>query len=289
MSIAPAEAAAAPRLRRRVGVSGIGVLGYACVAVIVLAVLVAIAGPWLAPHDPEAVNLLKGYSGPDAGHLLGYDNQGRDLLSRLLVGARTSLVGPLLVVLASVTIGASLAMAAAWRGGRFDLLVGSALDMLFAFPGILFAILAAAVFGSGLTAAAIALSIAYMPYVARVLRGACLRERTQAYVAALEVQGASGTEICARHLLPNVLPLIVAQGTILFGYAMVDLAAISFIGLGVQAPHPDWGVMISEGKSGVLEGHPATSLYAGLCIVVVVIAVNLLGERLNDRAQAVVR
>ncbi len=100
------------------------------------------------------------------------------------------------------------------------------------------------------------------------------------------MQGASGPAICLRHLLPNVMPLVVAQGTILFGYAMVDLAAISFIGLGVQPPQPDWGVMVSEGKDGVLAGHPATALLAGLCIVLVVIAVNVLGERLSDRAQA---
>jgi peptide/nickel transport system permease protein len=288
VSVVSAEAAS-PAAFLRVGRKGIGVLGYACAAVIVLAALVAIVGPWIAPHDPEAVNLLRAYGGSDAGHLLGYDAQGRDILSRLLVGARTSLLGPLAVVAVSLAVGTAVALAAAWRGGAFDTVASGGLAILFAFPGILFAILAAAVFGAGLSAAAIALSIAYMPYVARVLRGACLRERAQAYIAALEVQGASGTAICVRHLLPNVLPLIVAQGTILFGYAMVDLAAISFIGLGVQAPRPDWGVMVSEGKDGVLAGHPATALLAGLCIVLVVIAVNLLGERLNDRAQSAAR
>jgi peptide/nickel transport system permease protein len=288
MSVVAAEAAA-PRRLRRLGLEGVGPVGHACAAVVALAVLVAIVGPWVAPHDPETVNLSRSFGAADARHLLGSDEQGRDLLSRLLVGARTSLLGPLAVVVAGVALGVTLAAAAAWRGGRFDMAVSGALDILFAFPGILLAILATAVFGTGLPAAAIALSIAYMPYVARVLRGAFLRERAQTYVAALEVQGASGLAICARHLLPNVVPLVVAQATILFGYAMVDLAAISFIGLGVQAPRPDWGVMVAEGKNGVLEGHPATSLLAGLSIVVVVIAVNLLGERLNDRAQAVQR
>ena len=99
------------------------------------------------------------------------------------------------------------------------------------------------------------------------------------------MQGFSGFFICLRHLVPNVLPLIVAQGTILFGYAMVDLAAISFIGLGVQPPQPDWGVMVSEGQPGVLQGYPAESLAAGLCIIVVVVAFNLLGERLVERSQ----
>lgn len=268
---------------------GIDAVGHACAVVVVVAIGVAIVGPWIAPHDPEAVDLGKSFAGADTGHPLGYDGQGRDLLSRLLVGAQTSLLGPLAVVAIAVAIGTALAIVAAWRGGRFDTVAGGILDILFAFPGILLAVLAAAVFGGGLTAAAVALSIAYMPYVARVLRGAALRERSQQYVSALEVQGASGTAICWRHLLPNVLPLVVAQGTILFGYAMVDLAAISFIGLGVRPPHPDWGVMVFEGRSGVLQSHPSESLLAGLCIVVVVIAVNLLGERLNDRAQAAAR
>ena len=123
--------------------------------------------------------------------------------------------------------------------------------------------LAAAVFGAGLTAAAVALAIAYMPYVARVLRGAALRERGQPYVAALEVQGASATSICLRHIVPNMLPLIVAQATIMFGWAMVDLAAISFLGLGVQPPAPNWGVMISENQPGILQGYPLPALAAG--------------------------
>jgi peptide/nickel transport system permease protein len=117
-----------------------------------------------------------------------------------------------------------------------------------------------------------------------VLRGAALRERSRPYVAALEVQGASATSICVRHLLPNMGALIVAQATILFGYAMVDLAAISFLGLGVQPPTSNWGVMIEENQQGIPQGYPLPALAAGIAIVVVVIAVNLLGERLFERA-----
>ena len=119
-----------------------------------------------------------------------------------------------------------------------------------------------------------------------MLRGAALKERGQPYVAALEVQGASATAICLRHVVPNIGPLIVAQATILFGYAMVDLAAISYLGLGVQPPTANWGVMIAENQDGLLLGHPLPAVAAGLCIVTVVIAVNLLGERLSAQAQA---
>ena len=181
--------------------------------------------------------------------------------------------------------GALLAVAAAWIGGWFDATLAMVFDVLFAFPAILLAVVAAAVYGPGLTSAICALSIAYLPYVARVLRGAGLRERSQPYVEALEVQGLSATRICLRHLLPNVGSLVVAQGTILFGWAMVDLAAISFLGLGVQAPQADWGVMLADGKVGVLEGYPLEAVSAALCIVVVVTAVSLLGERLHEQAQ----
>ena len=262
-----------------------GPVGMVSAVVIIVAVLMAVFGTFIAPYDPNLPNLSLAWVGPSGGHLLGYDFQGRDVLSRLLVGARTSMLGPLAVVLGSMAAGVLLAVTAAWRRGASDAVISSGLDILFAFPGILLAVLAAAVFGAGLTAAAIALAVAYMPYVARVLRGAALKERGQPYVAALEVQGASAFSICFRHLIPNMMPLIVAQGTILFGYAMVDLAAISFLGLGVQPPEPNWGVMISENQVGIPQGYPLPALVACACIVVVVIAVNVLGERLYEQAQ----
>jgi peptide/nickel transport system permease protein len=263
-----------------------GAAGIASAGVITAATLVAVVGPLLAPDDPTFAQLSFSYVGPIGGHPLGFDGQGRDVLSRLLVGARTSMLGPLAVVVICIAVGTLLAVSAAWRRGAYDAVVSSGLDILFAFPGILLAILAATVFGAGLVAAVMALSIAYTPYVARVLRGAALRERSQQYVAALEVQGASPISICLRHLIPNMLPLVVAQATILFGYAMVDLAAISFLGLGVQPPQPDWGVMVSENQPGVVQGYPLAALAAGICIVVVVVAFNILGERLYEQAQA---
>jgi peptide/nickel transport system permease protein len=254
--------------------------------VIVAATVVAVAGPLFAPYNPDLPQLSQYFVGPSAEHLLGFDAQGRDVLSRLLVGARTSMIGPLAVTLICMTLGSLLAVTAAWRGGAYDAVISSGLDIVFAFPGILLAVLAAAVFGAGLLAPVLALSIAYTPYVARVLRGAALRERAQQYVAALEVQGASSIAICIRHLIPNMLHLIVAQATTLFGYAMVDLAAISYLGLGVQPPGADWGVMVSENQQGIIQGYPIPSLAAGICIVIVVVAFNILGERLYERGEA---
>jgi peptide/nickel transport system permease protein len=263
---------------------GTGIAGHLSAVIIVLAAFVAVFGRWLAPYDTVDPNTMLAFVGPAAGHPLGFDFEGRDVLSRLLAGAQTSMIGPLAVVAISLLAGVALAVASAWRRGAVDATVSAGLGIVFAFPGILLAVLATAVFGAGLPAAAIALSVAYVPYVARVLRGAALKERSQPYVAALEVQGLSGTAICVRHIIPNMSSLIVAQATIMFGWAMVDLAAISFLGLGVQAPTPDWGVMISENAVGIQQGYPLPALAAGACVIIVVIAFNVLGERLLERS-----
>jgi peptide/nickel transport system permease protein len=271
------------RAQRRLAASTV-VYGL-CWVVVVLAVLLAILGPFVRPHDPNYSQLEFQFVGPfqAKGYLLGFDSQGRDLLSRLMVGARTSMLGPFLVVVISMGLGTVISVVAAWRGGWVDAGLGTVMDILFAFPGILLAVLAAAVFGAGLGAPTIALAIAYTPYIARVLRSAAIRERARDYIAAAEVQGVSTFNICARHLLPNLGPLVVAQATLVFAWAMVDLAAISFLGLGVQAPTADWGVMVSTGETGVVQGYPLESLSAGLCIVLVVVAVSLLGERMSAR------
>lgn len=269
------------RITRRL--SSVGALGTVSAVVIGVAAVIAVIGPWIAPHDPNTTDGITLQFADAPGHLFGYDANGRDVFSRLLAGARTSMLGPLVVVAASIALGVTIAIAAAWRGGRFDTLVSSALDIAFAFPGILLAILAAAVFGAGLFAAILVLSIAYTPYIARVVRGSAIQERSKPYIAALEVQGMSGWRICVRHLLPNVSGVVVAQATTLFGYAMVDLAAISFIGLGVQPPSADWGVMVFENRQGLAIGKPMPAVLAGLCLIGVVIAFNILGERLARR------
>ncbi|GAA3185001.1 ABC transporter permease [Nonomuraea roseoviolacea] len=280
--ITVARRAGAGTIRR----AGLGPLGTAAAGVVVVAVVLAVLGPALSPADPNASDFASAYAPPAPGHPLGFDGQGRDLLARLLEGARTSLLGPLLVVALSMAAGTALAIAAAWAGGWLDAAVSAALEVVFAFPGVLLAMLVAAVFGPGLGAAVVALAVAYVPYIARLLRGAALAERGKPYVRALEVQGAGALAICLRHLVPNLLPLIAAQATLFFGYAMVDLAIVSFFGLGVQPPDADWGVMVASGRSGVLQGYPAEALLAGGCVVVLVVAFNVLGERLPGAAGA---
>lgn len=159
----------------------------AYVSVLAAALAVALFGGALAPADPDASDLNLAFVGPSAGHPLGFDSQGRDLVSRLLAGARTAVLGPMAVVSLTMVLAATIALIAAWRGGRVDRLLSAALDLLFAFPAILLAIVAAAVFGASLTAAVLALAVAYMPYIARVLRSSLVRERRQEYVSACEV------------------------------------------------------------------------------------------------------
>ncbi|MEV6066261.1 ABC transporter permease [Nocardia sp. NPDC052001] len=263
--------------------SGIGWLGYASAVVIILAAVVAVFGPLLAPYPANQSNLTNAFIGPGGGHLLGFDSQGRDLFSRVLVGARSSMLGALIVIALAMLAGTVLAIVASWRHGWVDNVISSGSDLVFAFPGLLLAVLVAAIAGPSQWSAAIALAVAYTPYVVRIVRAAALRERSLPYIEALEVQGCSAWTICVRHIAPNIAALLVAQSTILFGWAALDLAAISFLGLGVQPPQADWGVMASEGKTGVLQGYPAESLVSGTVLVLVVVAFNILDERLNDR------
>jgi peptide/nickel transport system permease protein len=254
-----------------------------CLAVIGVLVIVVVFGPQLAPYNPNEVNLLAASEAPSAAHWLGTDDVGRDILSRILVGARTTLLSAGLIILIAVIAGTALALLSAWRGGIADRVLSAVTSLLFAFPALLLATLAAAVFGVGLTPAIVALSIAYTPWIARVVRGTALRERQLPYVQALTVLGAGGTRVLVRHMLPNIAALILAQATVTYGYAVMDLSAISFLGLGVQPPGSDWGVMVANGQQGIFQGTPYQALFAGLAIVITVLAVTLLGSRQVDK------
>ncbi|MFI7337773.1 ABC transporter permease [Streptomyces sp. NPDC050085] len=251
--------------------------------VVALVVLLAVCAPLVAPYDPEAVDPTAVYQGGSAAHWLGTDDTGRDILSRLLYGARLSLFAPAVVTVCASAVGTALALAAAWLGGWYDRLLSGLLNVVFGFPGLILAVVGAAVFGAGLRVAVVTLSVAYLPYVARTVRGAAQREVHLPYVAALRMLGMSGRRICLRHLLPALLPLVLVQVTVSFGYTLLDVAAFSFIGLGAQPPTAEWGLMVAQGASGVLAGRAEQSLYAGLVIVVFVIACTLLGNGLSRR------
>ncbi|MFD5475233.1 ABC transporter permease [Streptomyces sp. NPDC127105] len=264
-------------------VTHVGITGTVAAAFIVLMAAIALLAPWIAPYDPLQVDLAATYQSSSAEHLLGTDNSGRDLLSRLIWGARTSLLGPFIVVTVTAALGTLLALTAAWFGGRVDDLISRLLDLLFAFPSLLLAIIVIALYDRGLLQASLALAVGFTPYTARVLRSVSLRERMLPYIASGEIQGFSGFVICVRQILPNITPQILTGATINFGSAMIELAAISFLGLGVQPPTADWGLMVSSGQASLVKGFPQQSLYAGLMIVITVAAFSVLGERLGGR------
>ncbi|KQQ92734.1 ABC transporter permease [Leifsonia sp. Leaf325] len=255
----------------------------ASVGVLAVFSLGAVFAPFLAPYDPDQVDLLNIQAGPSTLHWLGTDSVGRDTLSRMLYGARTALLAPLLVVVSSTILGVLLGLVAGWRGGWLDAVLGRIFDVVFAFPSLLIAIMAVALFGKGLVAPVIAMSIAYAPFVARLTRSLVTAERTRPYVAAYRVQGFSGAWIASRRVLPNVTPIIGAQSTLNFGYVLAELAALSFLGLGVQAPTADWGAMINEAQAGLIGGYVLPAIVPAVAVVLVVVAVNVIGEELSDR------
>ncbi|MFF9344525.1 MULTISPECIES: ABC transporter permease [unclassified Streptomyces] len=262
---------------------GQGPLFTVSVAVLALLVLVAVFAPLLAPYDPEALDLGASLAGTSGDHLLGTDQSGRDILSRLLHGARTGLLGPLLVVGVSTLLGTLLGVVAAWRGGWADAVVSRSMDLVFSVPGLMTAILLVAVTGPGMTAPVIAMAVAYTPYVGRLVRGIARQEKARPYVEAYVVQGWSGWTVCVRHLLPNIAPTVFAQSAMNFGYTLMDLAALSFLGFGVQPPTADWGTMINEGQGAVLQGAMLPALAPSVCIVLAVVAFGIVGEGLADR------
>lgn len=254
-------------------------------ALVVLGALVVMAvfAPLLAPYDPNAVDLSATLAGSDGAHLLGTDQSGRDVLSRLIVGARTGLFGPLIVVVVSTVLGMVIGVVAAWCGGIVDAVLARGMDLVFSFPGLLLAILLVALFGTGGTAPVVAMSIAYVPYVGRLTRGVALQEKARPYIEAYRVQGWSGWMICLRHLVPNIAALVLAQAAINFGYALMDLAALSYLGFGVQPPTPDWGAMINEGSPALQLGAMMPALAPGIAIVIAVVAFSTVGEGLADQ------
>jgi peptide/nickel transport system permease protein len=250
--------------------------------VIAIVVLAAVLATLLAPYDSDAQDLALSLKGGSTAHFLGTDKLGRDELSRLLVGARTTLLSALLVVAVSTAAGIPLGLVSGYFGGAVDALVSRTLDVVLAFPALLLALMIVATFGRGTANAVIALSVVYVPAIARLVRSSCLLEKRLPYVEAARALGFSNSRIMFRHVLPNVVPLLLVQAPIDFAYSMLDLAALSFLGLGVQPPRADWGAMLAEGREYLLLS-PRLALIPGAAIIVTVVAFNLLGDGLKAR------
>jgi peptide/nickel transport system permease protein len=249
--------------------------------IVIFLLAVAIFAPLLAPKDPTDGELADSLVPPGPGYVLGADKNGRDILSRLIFGSRTALGGAITVVLISELVGVPLGIWAAYRGGWVDETVTRIWDMLLAFPPLLLAFAVVAAFGPGLPKAALALGILYIPFISRVVRSVTLVQKEMVYTEAARALGYGQGRIIFRHILPNCISPVIIVTTIDTAYAMLDLAALSFLGLGVQPPTADWGTMLSEGQL-VLLTSPHLAVASGLAIVLAVLGFNLLGDGLRD-------
>jgi peptide/nickel transport system permease protein len=251
-------------------------------AIIVIVLLLTIVfAPLIAPMDPLDGTLSDSLHGPSSQYLLGTDKNGRDVLSRLIYGTRTALGAALGVVLISELIGVPLGIWAAYRGGWIDETVTRVWDMLLAFPPLLLSFAVVAAFGPSLTHVVISLGILYVPFISRVVRGVTLVQKEMTYTEAARAMGYGQFRIIFRHILPNCISQIIVVSSLDLAYALLDIAALSYLGLGVQPPTPDWGAMLSEGQL-VLLTSPHLALAAGVAIVIAVLGFNLLGDGLRD-------
>jgi peptide/nickel transport system permease protein len=255
-------------------------LGLAGLAIIAFVALVALFAPLIAPHGPtEQVARRLQEPGPD--YLLGTDEFGRDILSRVIFGSRISLyVGFVSVGLALIT-GGTLGMLAGYLGGRVDTGLMRLVDILFAIPSLVLAIVIAGLLGPSLTNAMIAIGIVYAPIYARLVRGEVLAVRNHLYIESARATGVGDMGMVARHILPNIMAPLIIQTTLLLSTAILAEAALSFLGLGTQPPDPSWGTMLGSGRR-YMELTPWVAIAPGIAIVITVLGFNLLGDGLRD-------
>lgn len=273
---APTVLAAAPRRRREwVFLLSVGILA--------VAVIAAVLAPWISPYNPTATSFDSIWLPPSPTHWLGTDQLGRDLLSRVIHGARPTLLGSIALLAIATAIGVLIGITAAWHRGWVDSLLARTTDVMFAFPGLLFVILLIAVFGSGATTAVIGMGLAYAPVIAKFTRSIALEELARPYVDSYRLQGVGGFVLCARYVLPNMLPTLVGYLVVLFGDGLMSLATLNFLGFGSQPPSSDWGLMVEESRAGVIQGVLGPALVPGLTIAIVVVATNVVGVRLADK------
>jgi peptide/nickel transport system permease protein len=257
-------------------------------AVMVLAVLVALAAPVIAPYDPLAQDLGNTLAPPGRTHFLGTDNVGRDVLSRVIWGTRISLLAGLVSVVLAVLAGSLLGVLAGYSGGRVDGLVMRVMDAVLSFPPLVLALALGAVLGAGLTGVLLALGVVYTPTFARLMRGQVLTITARDYVDAARALGAPGWRVAARHVVPNAVNPIIVQASLSVAFAILAEASLSFLGLGIQPPEASWGSMINAGR-GYLQQAPWIVFGPGAALFVTVVGLNFVGDAVRDALDPRVR
>jgi peptide/nickel transport system permease protein len=266
------------RFRRRLVRRPVAVAG-GCLALVF--VVLALFGPLIAPFDPNATDFNAALTGPSSEHLLGTDDLGRDVLSRVIWGARASMEAGVLATLLAMAISVPTGLASGYFRGWVDPVIMRLTDVLLAFPFLILAVGLAAILGPSLTNATIALGLAAMPGLVRITRGEALALREEDYVRAAIANGAGNAVILGRHMLPNMISTLIVQATVTIPAAIIGESLLSFLGLGVQPPTPSWGVMLSQAQS-FLSQEPLLAVFPGLAIFLATLSFNVLGDGLRD-------
>jgi peptide/nickel transport system permease protein len=278
MKAGPRELTPAERALRRLARRRGAMLGLALVAFFIA---MAIFAPWISPHDPLAASWTAVRKAPGAAHLFGTDEIGRDVLARVIWGARASLLAGLVSVSISLAIGVPVGLAAGYLGGWVDMVISRFTDAMLACPFLILAIALAAFLGPSLTNAMIAIGIAATPVFIRLTRAQVLAVKVEDYIEAARAVGNSHLRIALRHVFPNIVPPIIVQATLAIAAAVIAEASLSFLGLGQQPPAPSWGSMLNTAKN-YIENAPWMAVWPGLSIFVLVLSFNLLGDGLRD-------
>jgi peptide/nickel transport system permease protein len=248
-------------------------------------VIVALLAPWLALYEPLKGEAMLAKSGLSAEHPFGLDKYGRDIFSRVVYGSRYDLFIALAAVAFAVVLGTVIGSISGFWGGKIDNLIMRLVDMVLAFPNFVLALVFVAVFGSSLTILVIALSIRFIPMYARLVRGEMLAEKVKEYALAAQALGCSYTRLIFRHLLPNSLSPIITQSTMNMAWAILNAAGLSFLGVGIQPPTPEWGVMISEGSPYIVSGQWWMSFFPGAALILLTAGFILVGDGISTRTE----
>lgn len=262
----------------RLGHHKTAVLGLIILAAFLLATTIA---PAVLPYDPNGADLDLVLQGPSPAHPFGTDHLGRDLLTRVIFGARVSFLIGILAVALSASLGVPVGLISGFRGGLLDLAIQRFVDLLLAFPGFLLALTLIAILGVGVTNVVVSVGLAAAPFYVRLVRGVALSIKEHAYIEAARAIGVGEARIMLRHVLPNCLAPLIVQSTLQLGTAILTAAGLGFLGLGVKPPTPEWGTMLGEGQTYLLSSWYIAT-FPGLAIFLVVIASNLLGDGLRD-------
>jgi peptide/nickel transport system permease protein len=250
-------------------------------AIIIVLFFTAIFAPWLAPHDPMKVKTRDRLKPPSKEHLLGTDDMGRDILSRIISGSRISIMVGVVVVAISLSIGVPLGAISGYFGGKIDSILMRITDIFLGLPSLILALAIAAALGRGIMNTMIAISITWWPWYARLVRGQTLSIREMGYIEAARAAGGSSFRIVLTHVLPNCISPIIVTASMDMGYTILAAAALGFIGLGAQPPSPEWGLMVSIGRTYMMN-YPWVATFPGLAILITVLGFNLVGDGLRD-------